>query len=73
MIFKIILFIYFWLNFVATHRLSLVAMSWGYSLAVAHALLVAAASRAQTLVRVGFSSCASQALEHRLSSCGTQP
>ena len=72
--FLIILCIYFWLNwvFIAAHRLSLVAMSGVYSLVVVHVLLTAAASRAQTLVRVGFSSCGSQALEHRLNSCGTR-
>ena len=72
--FKIILFIYFWLNwvFAAAHRLSLVAMSGVYSLVVGHVLLFAVASRAQTLACKGFSSCGPQALEHRLNSCGAQ-
>ena len=66
----------FWLHwiFVAVHRLSLVAVSRGYSL-LQYAgfslwwllLLWSTGSR-----HMGFSSCGSQVLERRLSSCGTQ-
>ena len=64
-----ILFIYFWLCwvFVAAHGLSLVAVSGDYSslrytgLSLRWLLL---------LQSMGFSSCGSRALEHRLSSCG---
>ena len=68
--------IYFWLRwvFIAAHRLSLVAASGDYSLlwCVGFSLqwlllLWSTGSR-----RVGFSSCGSQALERRLSSCGTR-
>ena len=41
---------------------------WGPRSSCGHALLIAAASTAQTLGHAGFSSCASQALEHRLNS-----
>ena len=70
------LFIYFWLRwvFVAVCGLSLVAVSGGYSSLWCAGfslrwllLLWSAGSR-----REGFSSCGSWALEHRLSSCGTQ-
>ena len=69
-----IYFIYFWLRwvFVAVRSLSLVAASGGYS-SLRYAgfslrwllLLRSTGSR-----HGGFSSCGSQALEHRLSSCG---
>ena len=61
------LFFYFWLHwvFVAACRLSLVAVSTGFSLWWL-LLLWSLGSRC-----MGFSSCGSQALEHRLSSCGT--
>ena len=70
------LFIYFWLHwvFIAVHRLSLVAASGGYSALRCTGfsmwwflLLRSTGSRC-----AGFSSCGSQALKHRLSSCGTQ-
>ena len=70
------LFIYFWLRwvFVAVRRLSLVAVSGGYS-----SLRCAGFSlRWLLLLRstgsrcMGFSSCGSQALERRLSSCGAR-
>ena len=74
--FKINLFIYFWLRwvFIAVHGLSLVAVSGGYS------SLWCAGFSWQWLLSlrsigsrfVGFSNCGSQALELRLSSCGTQ-
>ena len=69
------LFIYFWLHwvFVAASGLSLVAVSGGYS-----SLWCAGFSLRWLLLLqsmgsrcVGFSSCGSRALEHRLSSCGT--
>ena len=73
--FKILfLFIYFWLRwaFLAARRLSLVAASRGYS-----SLRCAGFSLRRLLLlwsmgsrRTGFSSCGSQALERRLSSCG---
>ena len=67
------LLIYFWLRwvFVAAHRLSLVAASGGYSSLLCTGfslwwlLLLLFFSR-----RAGLSSCGSQALECRLSSCG---
>ena len=64
---KFILFIYFWLRwvFVAVCRLPLVVVH-GLLIAVA-SLVVSTGSR-----HVGFSSCASWALECRLSSCGTR-
>ena len=70
------LFIYFWLHwvFAAVHGLSLVAASRGYSFSRCAGfslqwllLLQSTGSRC-----TGFSSCGSQALEHRLSSCGTR-
>lgn len=61
---------------------SLVAMSGGYSLAVLLGLLVAAASLVEqrglqgaltsVAAALGFNSCSSRALEHRLSSCGSR-
>ena len=69
-------FIYFWLHqvFVAVLGLSLVAASGGYCSLRCMGfslwwllLLWSTGSR-----RVGFSSCGSRALEHRLSSCGTR-
>ena len=72
----IYLFIYFWLHwvFVAACRLSLVAASGGYSslrcvgFSLGWLLLLwSTGSR-----RMGFSSCGSQGLERRLSSCGAR-
>ena len=72
----IYLFIYFWLRwvFVAACGLPLVAVSGGYSSLQCVGfslqwllLLQSTASR-----RTGFSSCGSQALERRLSSCGVR-
>ena len=72
----IYLFIYFWLCwvFVAARGLSLVAASRGYS-----SLWCAGFSLRWLLLlwstgsrRMGFSSCGSRALEHRLSSCGAR-
>ena len=76
------LFIYFWLCWSSLLLgLSLVVVSGGYSLVVLHGLLIAVASLvaehrlqgawASVVVR-GLSSCGSQALEHRLCSCGAQ-
>ena len=68
---KIYLFylFYFWLRwvFAATHGLSLVAVSGGYSSLRWLLLLRSTGSRC-----TGFSSCGTQPLEHRLSSCGTR-
>ena len=80
-------FIYFWLRwvFTAVHGLSIVAVS-NYSLrqrgllfVAVHGLLTAVASlvvehgtRTSVVVAHGLSSCGLQALERRLSSCGTQ-
>ena len=70
------LFIYLWLRwvFVATRGLSLVAASKGYS-----SLRCAGFSLQWLLLlwstgsrRAGFSSCATWALERRLSSCGAR-
>ena len=74
--FLVNLFIYFWLCwvFVAARGLSLVAASWGYSslrcagISLWWLLLL----RSMGSRCVGFSSCGSQALELRLSSCGAQ-
>ena len=74
--FKINLFIYFWLQwvFVAAQGLSLVAASRGYSplwctgFSLRWLLLLRNTGSRHT----GFSSCGSQAPEHRLSSCGTR-
>ena len=46
---------------------SLVAASWNYSLAVVRGF---SCCRAWPLGCMGFSSCSSRALEHRLNSCG---
>ena len=76
------LFLYFWLCwvFVAVHRLSLVAASRSYSLVMVHRLLIAVASFVvehglqnmwtSVVVGQGLSSHDSQALEHRLNTCG---
>ena len=75
-LFLFILFIYVWLHWVlvAMCGLSLVTMSGGYSLLQCAGfslwwllLLQSTGSR-----HVGFSSCGTQALEHRLSSCGAR-
>ena len=71
-----VLFIYFWLHcvFVVAHGLSLVAVSWDYSslrcsrFSLRWLLLL----RSTGSRFMGFSSCGSRALEHRLSSCGAQ-
>ena len=71
-------FFNFWLHwfFVAAHRLSLVAVSGGYSLLWCGGFYCCGAQAlgAQTSVVVacGLRSCGSQALERRLSSCGTR-
>ena len=70
-----ILFIYFWLHwvFAAARGLSLVAARGGYSslqcagFSLRWLLLWSTGSR-----RMGFSSCGSRALVHRLSSCGAR-
>ena len=73
---KFIYLIYFWLHwvFIAARGLSLVVMSRGYSSLWCAGfslrwllLLRSAGSR-----HAGFSSCGSQALEHRLSSCSAR-
>ena len=73
---KFILFIYFWLHwvFVAARGLSLVAASGGYSSlqCVGFSLWWLLLLRSSGFRPVGFSSCGSWALEHRLSSCGAQ-
>ena len=82
--FKIYLFIYFWLRwvFVAASRLSLVAVSRGYSslrcagFPLWWLLFLRSTGsrrpRASVVVACGLSSCGSWALEHRVSSCGAQ-
>ena len=76
LVFKKIYLFYFWLHwvFVTARGLSLVAASGGYS-----SLWCAGFSLQWLLLlwstgfrRTGFSSCGSQALEHRLSSCDAQ-
>ena len=60
---------------VAVLRVSLVVSSRAYSLGVVCRLLIAVASLvagAQALGPVGVCSCGSWALEHKVSSCGTQ-
>ena len=80
---KINLFIYFWLHwvFLAVSRLSLVAVSRGYSSlwCTGFSLWCAGLSLRWLLLlrttgprRAGFSSCGMRALERRLSSCGAQ-
>ena len=72
----ICLFIYFWLRwvFVAVGRLSIVAVSRGYyslqyvGFSLRRLLLLRSIGSRHT----GFSACGTQALEHRLSSCGAQ-
>ena len=80
---KFILFIYFWLCqvFIAVHGLSLVVASRGYSSLWCKASHCggfsccrarALGARASVVVACGLSSCGSQALERRLSSCGAR-
>ena len=70
------LFIYFWLHwvFVAVCGLSLVAVSGGHSLlqCAGFSLRWLLLLRSMGSRHMGFSSCGSQALEHRLSSCGAR-
>ena len=72
------LLIYFWLRwvFMAVHGLSLVAASGGYSSLRCTGFSCGGAqalgTRASVVVVCGLSSCGSQALEHKLSSCGTR-
>ena len=70
------LFIYFWLSwvFAAACGLSLVAATGAYTSfwCVGFTLRWLLLLRSTDSRRVGFSSCGSRALEHRLSSCGTQ-
>ena len=70
-----ILFIYFWLRWVffAVHGLSLVVVSGGYSLlwCTGFSLQWLLLLRSTGSRCAGFSSCGSQALERRLSSCST--
>ena len=70
------LFIYLWLHwvFIAVRRLSLVAVSGGYSLLWCMGLLLQwlLLLRSMGSRHTGFSSCGSRALERRLSSCGTR-
>ena len=72
----IYLFIYFWLRwvFVAARGLSLVAASGGYSSlwCRSFSLWWLLFLRSTGSRRAGFSSCGSQALECRVSSCGAQ-
>ena len=81
--FFVCLFVYFWLHwvFIAVQGLSLVAASRGYSSLRCAGfslrwllLLRSMGSRhaASVVVARGLSSCGSQALEHRLSSCGAR-
>ena len=69
-------FIYFWLCwvFVAVHELSLVAVRGGYSSfrCTGFSLWRLLLLRSMGSRHVGFSSCGSQALECRLSSCGAR-
>ena len=73
---KLYLFIYFGLSwvFVAARALSLVAASRGYSSlwCVGFSLWWLLLLQSTGSRCVGFSSCGSQALERRLSSCGAQ-
>ena len=77
LVFKIILFTYyFWLCwvFIAGWGFSLVAMSRGHSLVCGVQASHCGGSsccRARALGLMGFRSCCSWPLEHRLSSCGT--
>ena len=68
--------IYFWLCwvFIAEHGLSLVAASGGYSSlrCTGFSLRWLLLLRSTGSRHVGFSSCGSQALERRLSSCGAR-
>ena len=77
------LFFYFWLHwvFIAVCRLSLVAASGGYSSLQCTGFslrwLLCCGARplgtwVSVVVALGLSSCGSQALEHRLSSCGAR-
>ena len=70
------LFIYLWLHwvFVTERGLSLVAVSRGYSSlwCVGFSLWWLLLLRSTGSRRAGFSSCGSQALERRLSSCGAR-
>ena len=69
-------FIYFWLRwvFIAALRLSLVAVSWGYSSlrCVGFSLWWLLLLRSIGSRPAGFSSCGSRVLERRPSSCGAQ-
>ena len=69
-------FFFFWLHwvFVAGHGLSLAAVSRGYSSlrCAGFSLRWLLLLRSTGSRREGFSSCGSQALDHRLSSCGTR-
>ena len=71
-----ILFIYFWLHwvFVAAYGLSQVAVSQGYSSlwCAGFSLWWLLLLRSTGSRHAGFSSCGSQALECRLSSCGAR-
>ena len=80
---QLYLLIYFWLCwvFVATRRLSLVAVSGGHSVAVCRLSQCSSLSRcraqavdtqASEVVACGLISCGSRALEHRLSGCGSR-
>ena len=73
---KFIYLFYFCLHsvFVATRGLCLVAVSGGYSLlrCAGFSLQWLLLLRSTGSRRVGFSSCGSRPLEHRLSSCGTR-
>ena len=76
-------FLSFWLCwvFVAAHRLSLVAASWGYSLlqcmgsslqCLLFCVAQALGARASAVAASRLSSSGARALERRLSSCGAQ-
>ena len=71
-----IFFFFFWLHwvFAAAHGLSLVAASRGHSPVMEHRFLIVvrAVCGAGALGHMGFLSCSSWALGHRLSSCRTQ-
>ena len=82
MYFLIILFIFGCDGLHCYMGFSLVAANGSYSLIVVHGLLIMVASlvaehglkgsQASVAAACGLSSCGSQALEHRLNSCGTQ-
>ena len=67
------MFIFGCAGYLLVRRLSLAVASGGYSVIVVHGFLIVVAflfAEHYALGCKGFRSCSSQALEHRLSSCG---